>query len=396
MPTRSALTPRRRRMAAALGLALHCVRGKVPAVANPGDQLAADMAGRDRMRASHADREHAIEVLKTAFVQDRLTKDELETRVGQAFASRTYAELAALTADLPAKPIAAQPSRPARARGERRIPPGTVLAVATVLYAGMWPLAIALPRDWEGEPQAGINLIAMTTGLYLLGLILAGRLWLDSWREKRSGGHRRAGLGLSRVTARLWRLFQTLGFCVHSCCRSSEECPDGCALDVAAFQHALAGNVVAGQRRQPVTWQISPAKVANQNGGAAGVASFHEPHHLAGQILLVESVCDQHQIGAGGWEVILVQDVSADGRDRYTVGSSVHADSHGSDRVDIICGHGCCTSLGRRNGHQPRAGGNVDRMPASDNLRMVQKVAGQRQPAGPRERPERRIQPGPP
>jgi hypothetical protein len=160
----------------------------VPVVADPGDQLAADIAGRDPVRASHADREHAIEVLKAAFVQDRLTKDELETRVGQAFASRTCAELAALTADLPAKPVAAQPPRPARARGERRILPGTVLAVATALYAGMWPLAIVMPRDWEGEPQAGINLIAMTTGLYLLALILAVRLWLDSRRQKSSRG----------------------------------------------------------------------------------------------------------------------------------------------------------------------------------------------------------------
>jgi hypothetical protein len=140
------------------------------------------------MRASPADREHAIEVLKAAFVQDRLTKDELDTRVDQAFASRTYAELAALTADLPAKPIAAQPPRPARARGKRRILPGKVLAVATPLYAAMWPLAIVLPRDWEGEPQAGVNLIGMTTGLYLLVLIFAARLWLDSRREKRSRG----------------------------------------------------------------------------------------------------------------------------------------------------------------------------------------------------------------
>jgi hypothetical protein len=140
------------------------------------------------MRASPADREHAIEVLKAAFVQDRLTKDELVTRAGQAFASRTCAELAALTADLPAKPIPAQPPGPARARGKRRIPPGTVLAVATALYAGMWPLAIVLPRDWEGEPQAGINLIGMTTGLYLLVLISAVPLWLDSRRQKRSRG----------------------------------------------------------------------------------------------------------------------------------------------------------------------------------------------------------------
>jgi hypothetical protein len=31
-------------------------------------------------------------VLKAAFVQGRLTKDELDARVGQAFASRTYAQ----------------------------------------------------------------------------------------------------------------------------------------------------------------------------------------------------------------------------------------------------------------------------------------------------------------
>jgi Domain of unknown function (DUF1707) len=147
------------------------------------------------MRASPADRERTIEVLKVAFVQDLLTKDELDTRAGQAFASRTCAELAALTvdlptltADLPAEPIAAQPPMCVRARGERRIRPGTVLAVATALYAGMWPLAVVLPRDWEGEPQAGINLIAMTTGLYLLALILAVQLRLDSRHQKRPRG----------------------------------------------------------------------------------------------------------------------------------------------------------------------------------------------------------------
>ena len=66
----------------------------------PGDELEA--AGRGHLRASHADREQVIGTLKTAFVQGRLTKDELDARAGQAFAARTYAELDALTADLPA------------------------------------------------------------------------------------------------------------------------------------------------------------------------------------------------------------------------------------------------------------------------------------------------------
>jgi DUF1707 SHOCT-like domain len=78
------------------------------------DPMAA--AGHGHMRASHADREHVIDALKAAFVQGRLTKDELDQRVGQAFASKTYAELATLSADLPAG-LAPSPSQPVRAQG---------------------------------------------------------------------------------------------------------------------------------------------------------------------------------------------------------------------------------------------------------------------------------------
>ena len=60
-------------------------------------------------RASDADREHVIDMLKAAFVQGRLTRDELDMRVGQALGSRSYAGLAALTADLPAGLTGARP-----------------------------------------------------------------------------------------------------------------------------------------------------------------------------------------------------------------------------------------------------------------------------------------------
>ena len=72
-------------------------------------------AGHGHLRAAHADREHAIDMLKTAFADGRLTKDELDARAGQALTARTYAELGALTADIPAGPPAARPPRqPAR------------------------------------------------------------------------------------------------------------------------------------------------------------------------------------------------------------------------------------------------------------------------------------------
>jgi len=63
------------------------------------------------LRASHADREQVIGTLKVAFVQGRLTRDELDARVDQVFASRTYADLAEVTADIPAGLTATRPPR---------------------------------------------------------------------------------------------------------------------------------------------------------------------------------------------------------------------------------------------------------------------------------------------
>jgi Domain of unknown function (DUF1707) len=57
--------------------------------------------GHGQMRASTADRESAIEILKSGFTEGRLTLEEYEERVGQAYGSRTYNDLARLTWDLP-------------------------------------------------------------------------------------------------------------------------------------------------------------------------------------------------------------------------------------------------------------------------------------------------------
>jgi hypothetical protein len=61
--------------------------------------------GRGRLRASDADREQVIDTLKAAFVQGWLTRDQLGVRAGQALVSRTYAELAAVTDDIPVRMI---------------------------------------------------------------------------------------------------------------------------------------------------------------------------------------------------------------------------------------------------------------------------------------------------
>jgi Domain of unknown function (DUF1707) len=78
--------------------------------AGPWDPMGAS-AGHSRLRASDADRERVIDTLKAAFVQGRLTTDELGTRTGWALAARTYGELTAITADIPARPSGARPPR---------------------------------------------------------------------------------------------------------------------------------------------------------------------------------------------------------------------------------------------------------------------------------------------
>ncbi len=89
--------------------------------AGPWDPRAAGPPGHGRLRASDADRERAIDTLKGAFVQGLLTKDELAMRAGQALASRTYAELTAVTADIPVGPAETRP-RPKPARPRARGP----------------------------------------------------------------------------------------------------------------------------------------------------------------------------------------------------------------------------------------------------------------------------------
>jgi hypothetical protein len=67
-------------------------------VQQPGYQVRAQGS----MRASSADRERAVDVLKAGFAEGRLTQDEYNDRMGRAYSARTYGELATLTADLPA------------------------------------------------------------------------------------------------------------------------------------------------------------------------------------------------------------------------------------------------------------------------------------------------------
>jgi hypothetical protein len=149
-------------------------------MAGPGDEITAGTGSHSHLRASRADREQVIGVLKAAFVQERLTKDEFDLRVGQALASRTYAELAVLTADIPAGPIGDQPPRtPVRVQARRPTSNAAkagicvaiavaVAAVTTVIFGG-FALFLFVP-------------------FYFMALLVAGAQILASRHEKRSRG----------------------------------------------------------------------------------------------------------------------------------------------------------------------------------------------------------------
>jgi hypothetical protein len=136
-------------------------------MAGPGDEITAAAGAHGRLRASHADREQVIEVLKAAFVQGRLDRDEFDLRVGRALGSRTVADLAALTADLPTGQTAAGPPQRARPPGARPVlRSGRVIAAATVLYAGVWAVAIPMGQ------HVVIPVLTITSLLYYMIVVL--------------------------------------------------------------------------------------------------------------------------------------------------------------------------------------------------------------------------------
>ncbi|MGW2841250.1 DUF1707 SHOCT-like domain-containing protein [Streptomyces sp. NPDC001493] len=66
-----------------------------------------DPGSTPELRASHADRDRVVDVLRIAAGDGLLDADELDERVEVALSARTLSELAVLTADLPALSVAA-------------------------------------------------------------------------------------------------------------------------------------------------------------------------------------------------------------------------------------------------------------------------------------------------
>jgi hypothetical protein len=153
-------------------------------MAVPGDEI---REGRDRggLRASHADRERVIGILKVAFVQGRLTRDELDARTDQVYASRTYADLSEITSDIPAELAALTADLPAGllARLPMAIDVRTGVCV-TIAAAGV----VAGILLWQPDNVLAFTMFLLAAVALCLAPVLTLGLMIDVRHQKRSGG----------------------------------------------------------------------------------------------------------------------------------------------------------------------------------------------------------------
>jgi hypothetical protein len=152
------------------------------------NEMAAD-SGRGRLRASDADREHVVGTLKAAYVHGLVTKDEFDARVSQTFASRTHAELALITADIPAGLAAAPPPlRPGPAKANppahANLTPGERAIIGTSLLAGLTLIA----AFFTGGPVGGLLALGALSSAFA-SLFLVGAQVRNSRRNRHSGDH---------------------------------------------------------------------------------------------------------------------------------------------------------------------------------------------------------------
>lgn len=168
----------------------------------PADEIA---AGQGRWRASHADREQVVGALQAAFVQGRLTADELDERVGRALTARTYADLAPLTTDLPADPDRAPvpvpgpvPTPPPAPVRRPRSPAASFAVKAGAGAIGVTVIAASAAGGISGEPAGAViiavfMLVLAAAATAVVASLIHVALKLESRQRSRPRGQRPPG-----------------------------------------------------------------------------------------------------------------------------------------------------------------------------------------------------------
>jgi uncharacterized membrane protein len=146
------------------------------------------------LRASTADRERTVDVLKAGYAEGRLSKAEYDIRTDQVFAARTLAELAMVTADLPGGHIAAAPAWPA-ARGINSLAVASLIGqfvlgplptIPAVVLGHMARREIRRTGE-DGNGAATVGLVLGWVGLSLM--VLVALIFLVFVAAFRHGGH---------------------------------------------------------------------------------------------------------------------------------------------------------------------------------------------------------------
>jgi len=96
-----------------------------------------------QMRAADTDRDQTAELLRRAAAEGRISFDELDERIGRAYAAKTFADLEALTSDLPGPGVrapapAAPRYQPAEVPAGTPAPSFSVAILSGAQRAGPW------------------------------------------------------------------------------------------------------------------------------------------------------------------------------------------------------------------------------------------------------------------
>ncbi|WP_189300231.1 DUF1707 and DUF4190 domain-containing protein [Streptomyces albospinus] len=148
------------------------------------------------MRASHADRERAVDVLKAGFAEGRLGQPEYEQRIARAYQAQTHAELQMLVADLPQGPV------PQAQFAPRPMP------VPTTFLPMQMPMVQPTNGSATGSLVCGL-LAPVTWGVTSIPAVILGHKARAEIRRtgERGDGQAVAGLVLGWLGIGAWALF---------------------------------------------------------------------------------------------------------------------------------------------------------------------------------------------
>ncbi len=147
------------------------------------------MSRRATLSASDADREQIAERLRKATAEGRLLAEELEERLEATFSARTYGELDAVVADLPATTVRRQerPRHPA-------------MAINPIHVIALFILAPVIVSLLIAAAVVVATVFSAWGALLIVGWLMFGHARRNSWGAHQS--YRRSLHAVSRWPAR--------------------------------------------------------------------------------------------------------------------------------------------------------------------------------------------------